>query len=248
MNEQQMGFMEHVAELRRRLFVCAVFFIVAFVAGLFLSKPIIVMLEHAPMTERLSLNAFRLTDPMFVYMECAFILALVLTGPLLLYQLWAFVSPGLYDHERRITLMYIPLTLLLFLAGLGFSYFVLLPFVMDFLIGLTNDLQIEGTFGIYEYFTFLVQLTLPFGFVFELPLLAMFLTRLGLITPMFLRAIRKYAYFVLLIVAGLITPPDVVSQLVVMVPLVILYEISIWISGAAYRKVKQAEALLQQED
>src|SRR5699024_4997361 len=148
----------------------------------------------------------------------AFIIGFILTGPMLLYQFWAFISPGLYRNERRLTLAYIPFTILLFLLGVGFSYFVLFPYAIHFMILLSNELQVEQTFGIHQYFTFLFQITLPFGFIFQLPLLAMFLTRLGMITPVFLRKIRKYAYFVLLIIAGLITPPDVVSQLIVMVP------------------------------
>ncbi|HEX7065417.1 MAG TPA: twin-arginine translocase subunit TatC [Bacillales bacterium] len=247
MNDNKTDFMEHVAELRKRLFIVVIFFIIAFVAGMFLSKPLIVFLEHAPAAEDIALNAFRLTDPVYIYFQFAFLIALILAGPVLLYQLWAFVSPGLYENERRVTLMYIPMTVFLFLLGLAFSYFVLLPFVMDFLLGMTQDLNVQGEFGIYEYFTFLFKLTIPFGFVFQLPLLAMFLTRLGLITPQFLRKIRKYAYFVLLVVAGLITPPDVISQLVVMVPLVILYEISIVISGFAYRKVLNAQKTVPHE-
>ncbi|HEU5139492.1 MAG TPA: twin-arginine translocase subunit TatC [Bacillales bacterium] len=247
MNDNKQDFMEHVAELRKRLFTVVIFFVAAFAAGMFLSKPLIVMLEHAPMAEDISLNAFRLTDPMYVYIQFAFIIALVLTGPLLLFQIWAFVSPGLYPNERKVTLMYIPMTVFLFLLGLAFSYFVLLPFVMDFLLELTNDMNIQEEFGIYEYFTFLFKLTIPFGIVFQLPLLAMFLTRLGIVTPQFLRKIRKYAYFALLVIAGLITPPDVVSQLVVMAPLVILYEISILISQFAYRKVLNAQKTVYHE-
>lgn len=242
-----MDFMQHVQELKNRLLVAAVFFLVAFVAGMFLSKPLIVFLEHAPTADQLTLHAFRLTDPFYIYVEFAFLIALVLTMPLLLYQLWAFVSPGLYEHERRITLSYIPMTVLLFLLGIAFSYFVLFPHVIAFMTSLSKDLEIQQTFGIHQYFTFLFQLTIPFGFVFQLPLLSMLLTRLGLITPHLLRKIRKYAYFVLLVVAGLITPPDVVSQLVVMCPLVILYEISIVISRYAYRKVIKGQQIIYNE-
>lgn len=247
MNDKQMAFMEHVAELRRRLMIVAFFFLAAFVAGMFFSKPMIVFLQHAPAAHGIELNAFRVTDAMYIYLEFAFVIALILTGPLFLYQIWAFISPGLYENERRLTLSYIPITVLLFLLGIAFSYFVLFPYVIHFMISLSDQLNIKQTIGIHEYFTFLFQITLPFGIVFQLPLLAMFLTRLGLITPTFLRKIRKYAYFVLLVVAGLITPPDVVSQLVVMVPLVLLYELSVLISRFSYRRLLRARGTIYQD-
>lgn len=236
-----MAFMEHIEELRRRLIVVAIFFCAAFVVGMFFSKRLIVLLQHAPVAQHLTLNAFRVTDPMYVYLEFAFIIAVILTGPLLLFQLWAFISPGLYENERRLTLAYIPVTVLLFLLGVAFSYFVLFPYVINFMISLAKEMGIKQTIGIHQYFTFLFEITIPFGLVFQLPLLAMFLTRLGMITPHFLRKIRKYAYFILLVVAGLITPPDVVSQLIVMVPLVLLYELSVVISRFAYRRKIRAQ-------
>jgi sec-independent protein translocase protein TatC len=105
---------------------------------------------------------------------------------------------------------------------------------------LSASLKIKSVIGINEYFHFLLQLTIPFGLVFELPVLVMFLTRLGMITPFFLSKIRKYAYFVLLIIAGIITPPDVMSQIIVMIPLVILYELSVMISRYTYKKSIQS--------
>lgn len=247
MNDKQMHYTDHVTELRNRLLVTAVFFVIAFAAGIYLSGMVVEYLQHTLTEKQFTLNAFRLTDPMYVFLMFAFIIALTLTMPLFLYQLWAFVSPALYKHERRITLMYIPFTVLLFLLGIGFSYFVLFPYAVDFMLKMAGRLQIEGTFGVYQYFTFLLQITIPFGFLFQLPLLAMFLTRLGIVNPDFLRSIRKYAYFVLLILAGLITPPDVISQLIVMAPLVVLYECSIVISRLAYRKVLKAQGMVYNE-
>jgi sec-independent protein translocase protein TatC len=237
----EMPFSAHFEELRKRVFIIALFFVLAFVAGLFFAKPLIVFLQQAPSAEGISMNAFSLTDPLYVYMQFAFVVAVVMTAPMFMYQLWSFISPGLYERERRVTLMYIPLTVLLFLAGLSFSYFLLFPFVVDFMLGMTNDLKIEGEFGIYQYFSFLFQLTIPFGFLFQLPLLAMFLTRLGVITPQLLVQGRKYAYFGLLVVAGIVTPPELLSHLMVTVPLLLLYEVSIVISRFAYRKAVKAE-------
>ena len=167
---------------------------------------------------------------------------------MILYQLWAFVSPGLYEKERKVTLAYIPIALLLFLSGVAFSYFILFPFVVDFMMRMSNDLHVEQVIGIHEYFTFLMQLTLPFGFLFQMPVVLMFLTRLGIITPMFLSKIRKYAYFVLLVIAALITPPELVSHLMVTLPMLVLYEVSIVISRVTYRKMQQTETEEKEND
>ncbi|KAB7704479.1 twin-arginine translocase subunit TatC [Bacillus aerolatus] len=241
MSRQDMTIYEHIGELRKRLIIVVVFLFLAMIAGLFLAEPIIRYLQHADEAKELTMNAFRVTDPLKIYFQMAFVIAFILTSPMILYQLWAFVNPGLLESEKKVTLSYIPISVLLFLAGLSFSYLVLFPYIIHFMMKLSGNLNIEQVIGINEYFQFLFQITLPFGILFQLPVVTMFLTRLGIITPMFLAQIRRYAYFILLVVAGLITPPDVVSQIIVMIPLVILYEISIWISKISYKKALQAE-------
>ncbi|MBS2967480.1 twin-arginine translocase subunit TatC [Metabacillus sp. KIGAM252] len=236
MNEREMSVYEHIEELRKRILVVAIFFILALIAGFFLAKPIILFLQQTEEAKNLTLNAFRMSDPLFLYMKFAVIIALILISPLILFQLWSFISPGLYEKERIATLSYIPLSVLLFLGGISFSYFVLFPFVVRFMTNFSADLGISQVIGINEYFQFLFELTLPFGLLFQLPVVIMFLTRLGIVTPMFLRKVRKYAYFLLLVVAGLITPPELISQVIVLLPLIILYEISIVVSQRAYRK------------
>ncbi|MDI6562398.1 twin-arginine translocase subunit TatC [Bacillus altitudinis] len=248
MNVKDMPLMEHIVELRKRLVIIAMFFVTFMVAGFFLAKPVIVYLQNTDEAATLTLNAFKLTDPLYVFMQFAFVIALVLTCPVILYQLWAFVSPGLYEKERKVTLAYIPIALLLFLSGVAFSYFILFPFVVDFMIRMSNDLHVEQVIGIHEYFTFLMQLTLPFGFLFQMPVVLMFLTRLGIITPMFLSKIRKYAYFVLLVIAALITPPELVSHLMVTLPMLVLYEVSIVISRVTYRKMQRTETEEKEND
>jgi sec-independent protein translocase protein TatC len=240
MNQNEMSVYDHIGELRKRLVTVVVFFIIAVIASFFLVEPLIVYLQGADEAKELTMNAFRLTDPIKVYMEFAFILAFILTFPITLYQLWAFISPGLYVKERKVTLSYIPISLFLFLSGISFSYFVLFPFVVEFMTGLSERLAIEQVIGINEYFDF--QLTLPFGILFQLPVVIMFLTRLGIVTPGFLSKVRKYAYFVLLVIAAFITPPELISHLMVSIPLFLLYEVSILISRWSYKKRLKAEA------
>lgn len=247
MSHKDMTMYEHIGELRKRLVFAVVFFFFAAVASFFIAEPLIVYLQKADEAKDLTMNAFRLTDPVKIYMQFAFLIAFVLTSPVLLYQLWAFISPGLYEKERRVTLGYIPISVLLFISGIAFSYFVLFPFVVDFMSRIADRLDINQVIGINEYFQFLFQLTIPFGLLFQLPVVIMFLTRLGIVTPMFLSQVRKYAYFVLLVIAAFITPPELLSHMMVTVPLLLLYEVSIIISRFAYKKAQQAEALYEQE-
>ncbi|HLU22072.1 MAG TPA: twin-arginine translocase subunit TatC [Bacillaceae bacterium] len=241
MNQKEMTFLDHIEELRKRLMRIVVFFVLAVIVSFLIVEPIINFIQNADVAEELTMNAFRVTDPFKVYMNMTFVIALIITSPVVLYQLWSFVSPGLLEKERRVTLSYIPVSVLLFLGGLAFSYFVLFPFLIKFMLDLSNEMSIQSTIGINEYFQFLFQITIPFGLLFQLPVVILFLTRLGIITPMFLAKIRKYAYFVLLVIAAIITPPDVISHLMVTVPLCLLYEISIWISRIGYRKARAAE-------
>ena len=248
MSQKDMTVYEHIAELRKRLIYVVVFFFIAVIGGFFMAEPIIVYLQHTDEAKELTMNAFRITDPIKIYMQMAFVISFVLTTPVLFYHLWAFISPGLYHKERKVTLSYIPISLLLFIAGISFSYFILFPFVIDFMTRIADKLNINQVIGINEYFQFLFQITVPFGILFQLPVVIMFLTRLGILTPMFLSKIRKYAYFVLLVIAAFITPPDLISHLMVTIPLFILYEISIWISKIAYKKAQLAEELMESEE
>ncbi|MBM0067618.1 twin-arginine translocase subunit TatC [Alkalicoccobacillus gibsonii] len=241
MKQQDMSIWGHLEELRRRLFVVLAFFIVALIIGFFISSPLITLLQQTPEAKDLPMNAFKMTDPLRIFMTFTFAIGLVLIFPVVLYQLWAFVKPGLHEKEQKATLAYIPIAFVLFLVGVAFAYFVLFPFILSFMSTMAERLNITEQYGINEYFDFLFQLILPFGALFQLPVVVMFLTRIGLLTPDFLRTIRKYAYFVLLVIAGFITPPDLFSHLMVTVPLLLLYEFSIWLSKLTYRKYKLTE-------
>jgi sec-independent protein translocase protein TatC len=241
MKQQDMSIWAHLEELRRRLFVVLAFFIVALIIGFFISSPLITLLQQTPEAKDLPMNAFKMTDPLRIFMTFTFAIGLVLIFPVVLYQLWAFVKPGLHEKEQKATLAYIPIAFVLFLVGVAFAYFVLFPFILSFMSTMADRLNITEQYGINEYFDFLFQLILPFGALFQLPVVVMFLTRIGLLTPDFLRKIRKYAYFVLLVIAGFITPPDLFSHLMVTVPLLLLYEFSIWLSKLTYRKYKLTE-------
>lgn len=231
----------HVKELRRRLITCAAGFAAALVIGFVFTKPLILFLQRAEHHDAISMNAFRVTDPVNLYVTVAFILALIVASPLVLYQIWAFVRPGLYEREQRANLAYIPFIVVLFLAGCVFGYFVVFPMALHFMLHLNTILHIQTTIGITEYFHFLMQMTLPFGLFFEMPVLVLFLTRLGLISPVILSKVRKYAYLILFIIAGVIAPPELSMNILVTLPLIMLYEISIVISRIVCRKLGKDE-------
>jgi sec-independent protein translocase protein TatC len=137
---------------------------------------------------------------------------------------------------------FIPLFFFLFLSGLGFGYFVLFPMVLAFLTGLSND-QFSLMFTAEHYFRFMLNLCLPFGFLFEMPLVVLFLTRLGVLNPLRLAKARKLSYFALIVISVLITPPDFISDILVIVPLLLLYELSVTISRVVYKKRLGNEAI-----
>ncbi|MBC2196332.1 twin-arginine translocase subunit TatC [Listeria booriae] len=237
MTDRSMPLTKHLQELRARLIFVFIAFFVSFIIGMLVAKPLILFLQTDEMPVTITMNVFKVTDAFSIYMQFAFVIALVLIAPFALYQLWAFVKPGLYRNEQQATLRYIPIICVLFLIGVAFSYFVVFPFVLKFMLQFGEQLGVQNTIGLTTYFQFMLQTILPFGALFQMPLLVAFLTRLGLINPDIMRRFRKYAYFILLVIAGLITPPELLSHLLVTLPLILLYEFSIIISSLTYRKL-----------
>ncbi|MBC1358789.1 twin-arginine translocase subunit TatC [Listeria booriae] len=237
MTDRSMPLTKHLQELRARLIFVFIAFFVSFIIGMLVAKPLILFLQTDEMPVTITMNVFKVTDAFSIYMQFAFVIALVLIAPFALYQLWAFVKPGLYRNEQQATLRYIPIICVLFLIGVAFSYFVVFPFVLTFMLQFGEQLGVQNTIGLTTYFQFMLQTILPFGALFQMPLLVAFITRLGLINPDIMRRFRKYAYFILLVIAGLITPPELLSHLLVTLPLILLYEFSIIISSLTYRKL-----------
>lgn len=249
MNPKELTVVEHMEELRKRLFICAVFFVLALIVGFYVAEPIIKYIQFdSEEAKELTLNAFNVADPLTVYLQVTFLVALILTSPIILYQLWAFITPGLHETERKATLKYIPYSFLLFIAGLLFSYYILFPNLMKFMMNLSERLNIQQTIGINEYFSFLFKLVIPFGFIFQLPVVMLFLARLGILNPALMVKFRKYSYFVLFVFAVLLSPPDLVSYILFSIPLFVLYEFSIVIARFGYKKFLIAEELRIKEE
>ncbi len=233
----------HLEELRRRLFRCAIAFVLAFVAGMFAAGPILAFLRENGPAAHMALHAFSPWEGIQVYMQVAAVAALILAGPFCGVQLWLFAAPGLRVAERRAALRYIPFSTLLLVAGILFGYFVVFHMAFLFTAGVSNSIQVETLYGIQAYFSFMLNIVVPMGLLFQMPALIIFLTRLGLITPQRLKRVRRYAYMGLIVLGVCITPPDFISDFLLIVPLLSLYEASIICCRLTYRKIRLRQSL-----
>lgn len=180
-------------------------------------------------------------EAFFAYLKLAFFVGIFLSLPVTLYQAWKFISSGLFVSERQLALIYLPFSLILFLTGALFCYFIVFPIGMKFFLGFSSP-TIQPMISVTRYISFLGMLVLAFGVIFELPLVLLFLTKLGVVTPDFLAKKRSHALIVILVVAAILTPPDCVSQLLMALPMMILYEGSIWLSRLALARKKSRGA------
>ncbi len=230
-DDKKIPLTEHLEELRSRLIKC----FIAVGAGFLLSygfkeklfhiltKPLIHLMNK---DDRLIFTG--LPEAFFTYLKVALISSIIIAAPVILYQFWMFVAPGLYDKERKLVVPIVVLSSLFFIAGATFGYFIVFPFGFKFFLGFASE-TIRPMPSMREYLTFASQMLLAFGVVFELPIIITFLAKLGIVSVDFLKKNRKYAILLIFIVAAILTPgPDVITQLMMAFPLMVLYEISIW--------------------
>ena len=227
--DDKIPFTAHLEELRKRLIICFVAVAVGFVAcyafkeKLFqiLTQPLISVMHQGD-----TLIYTGLPEAFFTFLKVSFLGGLMLASPVIIYQFWMFVAPGLYDREKRLLLPIVFLSTIFFVGGALFGYFVVFPFGFQFFLGFATE-TIRPMPSMKEYLSFSAKLLLAFGLVFELPLVITFLARLGIVSVEFLKKNRKYAILLFFVGAAILTPPDVVTQIMMAVPLMLLYEISI---------------------
>jgi len=238
-DDRLMTLTEHLAELRKRILLVLLVTVITMAAGLFIAPRILVYLKSVPPASAIAWNVFSPWDGLRIYMSIALAFSLAVTLPFALYQLWKFVTVGLKTNEQDAALKYIPFTIVCFAAGFSFAYFIVFPMSFRFTTGIAQSLQFTETYGISQYFGFMFNIVIPLAVAFELPVVVMFLTKIGILNPKRLHSMRRYAYLTLVIVASLISPPELLSHLMVAVPLIGLYEFSVWLSGMVYRKQLQ---------
>lgn len=223
------SFLSHLVELRARLLRAVLAVLLGFIALVPFAERLYAWLS-APLLAKLpagaQMIAIDVASPFFAPLKLAFFVALLLAMPVVLYQLWAFVAPGLYRSERRLAMPLLVSAVTLFYAGCAFAYFLVLPLVFGFLTGVTPE-GVAMMTDISRYLDFVLVLFLAFGFSFEVPVAVVILATLGWVSVAQLRAARAYVIVGAFVVAAIVTPPDVVSQLLLAIPMCLLYEAGI---------------------
>lgn len=232
-----MSFLEHLEELRWRILYSLIGIVVGtIVAWIFIDFLIDNILLLPAQSARIKLQNLRPFGQLFLYFQVALIAGVILSLPNLFYQLWKFIAPALKSNEKKYVTSVVFFSTLCFISGIVFAYYIMLPLTLAFAGQFGSD-QIENNFAIDEYFSIIISVMLAAGLVFELPMMSFFLSKLGLITPAFMRKYRRHAIILILVAAAILTPgTDPVAQVLLAVPLALLYEISIFVAKVFQRK------------
>jgi sec-independent protein translocase protein TatC len=244
----KMSLFEHLVELRKRLLHSVAAVAIGMIAGLAVSRQI---MDFILKPIQAALRANHLPDNVFsfslqgyvgLYINLGLYIGLSLGMPYVLYQVWLFVAPGLYKHERKAVSAFIVSSMILFLCGVAFAYFVLLPTVLTFLVSFVNHGPVQPLISLNEYFELVLVVLLGLGVIFEMPVLIFILSVFGIVTPRWLWKNLRYAILIITIVAAVVTPtPDATTMLIFMAPMVGLYFVGIGVSWMVYRRKRQRE-------
>jgi sec-independent protein translocase protein TatC len=237
-NEQESeSFLSHLFELRDRLLRAVIALVVVFVCLFPFAKDIYAFLAQ-PMLAQLppgvQMVALEVTSPFFIPVKVTFLAALVIALPFVLYQVWAFVAPGLYAHEKKLVGPLVVASTVLFLCGMAFAYYLVFPLVFGVMKTFTPD-GVSWMPDIAAYFSFVVNLFIAFGITFEVPIAVVLLVKAGIVSVAKLREVRPYVIVGAFIIAAVVTPPDVLSQLLLALPLCLLYEVGIIVAAIISR-------------
>jgi len=233
----------HLRELKRRMTIAVVTYVVG-VFALMNVAPSLYDFISLPLREVLPAGSAMVfigaPDVFFTYLKIALVASLFITSPITLYHFWAFVAPGLYRHERRVFMGYMLASIVLLISGAAFAYFVVFPLVFTFFLGFAND-HIQAMPAVKEYLSFALKLLFAFGISFQVPIVLMLLTRMELINPDNLAKKRRFIILWVFVFSALLTPPDVISQIMLAIPMLLLFEIGLFLSRRSVRaKVKAA--------
>lgn len=249
----RMGLLDHLDELRRRLVRALMAFMVTFLISYafseqiyaFLARPIYRFLPTAADGTQAKLVFLGITDPFILYIKVAALAGLFLGSPLIFYQVWAFVAPGLYKREKRLAVPFIFFGSLLFLGGGAFGYYIAFPFAVEFLLGIGD--QFQPTITVTSYLSFLMTVILGLGVMFEMPTIIFLLTRLGVVTPRFLLRHFRWAVLIIFLIAAIITPtPDIINLCIFAVPTLALYLVGVGVAWVFAPKDGADEAAVQE--
>ena len=222
----------HIADLRKRLVISSLTVIVMFFVCFSFYQPILdwmMVPAEAALPKNSQMVAVEIQDTFFTALKVSFFAGFVASLPVIFWQLWLFLAPGLYDHEKKLVIPFVFFATLMFLSGASFAYYIVVPIGFEFLIAFgSNVVTVLPSIG--AYVGFFTKLLIGFGISFELPVITFFLAKIGLVDDRMLKDFFRYAIVLIFIIAALLTPPDVVSQLLMAAPLTLLYGISIYIA------------------
>jgi sec-independent protein translocase protein TatC len=243
--DYKMSLTDHLVELRKRLVRCVIILFIGF-GACYYYKDFIFDIVTRPLVHVLPKNSYLiytgLTEAFFVYMKLAFFASLIITCPFIIYQIWKFISPALHSTEKKYVLPFVLFSTLLFISGVLFGYFIALPPAFEFFVSFNNR-YLQSMISFSDYISLFVTFLLGFGLSFELPVFMFFLAKLGIVNSQMLSKQRKYAILVIFIVAAILTPsPDALSQILMAIPLMFLYEVSIFITKFAGKKKVDSES------
>jgi len=249
---QEMPFLDHLEELRKRLFWIAGAIVIGVVAGfILLSNLDIIRLLERPILPLLHGQKLIYTHPgtsFHILLNASLVLGILLASPVIVGQIWGFLAPALYAHEKKVVIPVLISMVALFLAGVALSYFVVLPLTLKFLMSIEST-ALTPMISATDYFDFAISMCLAFGLVFEVPIAILALTALGLVTPQFLSKYRRHSIVICLTAAAFITPgADPYSLFALAIPLYFLYELSVFVAQFAYRKRRKREAIREDEN
>lgn len=239
-NSETVSVMTHLDELRKRLTIIAAVNIGA--AIILFNKASVILDYFLAINPGMQLVYITPSELLGVYIQLAFIMAFVLCSPVTGYQVWAFVEKGLYDHEKKYITVSLLLGVICFLTGVLFCYFMVLPTTLGFFVRIAVA-EVESMISVKSYISFINAMLLAFGAVFEMPVIVFLLTKLDILKPEFLKKNKGFIIVIIFIAAAIITPPDVISQIMLGVPMVILLEISIKICETVYKTNKRDEEI-----
>jgi len=248
--DEKMPFTLHLEELKTRLIRVLIAIAVGFVVCYIFKEKLFWALTRplaAVLPDNSSMIFTSLPEAFFTYLKVSFFASIFLVSPYILYQIWKFVSPGLFASEKKHVTPFVTFSTICFVGGSLFAYYIVFPFGFKFFVGFGNDF-IRPMLSLKEYLSFSMKLLIAFGVIFELPIFMFFLAKIGVVNSETLKKKRKYALLLVFVTAAIFTPPDVVTQGLMAVPLMLLYEISIWVVKAGEKKTAPKEGDEENEE
>ena len=232
---------QHFEALRKSVIISVVAIVAAGLVCFNYNEQLLSIVTYPLRSINQQLIVTGVTEAFFVKLELSFLAGFVIAFPVVAWSIWGFFKPALYPHERKYVYVLFPLVIFLFMAGVLFSYFGILPLVLNFFVYIAGE-NLQTMFKVDQYVNFVMAFSIPFGLVFELPVVVFFLTKIGVLKPKMLSKNRKYAILIIVVGAAALTPgPDPISQLMMAIPVYILYEVSIVVAKFAKPRVKKED-------